>query len=178
MRRRAWIAKRRKVEKCTESFREGHERTTRGRGLGVSEQNHARLALLDQLLQSGLGAIIGLNFTAKSVEVDGVANFRYCQLRGFLGSLGLFGLLRVLRLLGLLRRLGFGGWLALLLHYGRRRRSFALAKFNHCERRSCFSIFVLREEGTSREQKTDGRKGEAGRGGDGQGGRKVCGLRG
>ena len=118
-----------------ESFREGHERTARGGGLRVSEQNHARLALLDQLLQGGLGTIIGLNSAAKCLEINGVAHVRYRRLWSLLGSLGL---------LGLLRRLGFGGWFALLLHNGWQRRSFALAKFNHCERRSRFSIFVLR----------------------------------
>lgn len=51
------------------------ELTSRGRRLGVGEQDNAALALLDELRESRFGTVMRLYLAAESCEIDGIANF-------------------------------------------------------------------------------------------------------
>ena len=72
-------------------------------GLGVSEENDTRLAIIDKLLQCGLLTIVGLNLAAKTIKVHNIANLEL--------TASLLGLLH-------LRFLGLGLVLFLLLFLG------------------------------------------------------------
>lgn len=111
--------------------------TTRRACFGVCKQHDAFFALVDQRLERDLTTVVGLDFTTKALKVNLVPGLGCAR-----GSLGL-----VLRHSTRLRRsrfshslglsIRFGGLgLALLLWCWRRsrRRSLALAEFNHGRR--------------------------------------------
>jgi hypothetical protein len=122
---------------------QGATLTSRRRGLGVREQHYATLALLDELRERRLGALVCLDLTAEGCEVNRVADLgrRGCASGrnggclavrlafardGLLDGLDLFddGGFRLFR-----RRLG-GGLLLSRAHW-RRRRRLALSELNH-----------------------------------------------
>lgn len=115
--------------------------TSRSRGLGVREEHDTGLALVDERLQTGLDAVIGLNLAAEAVERDDVAHLRLAgDAVGGGGGGSLFsgrgrGLGRTAAGLdGLLDLFGHLGDLGLLLLgrrlRGRRGRGLALAEFD------------------------------------------------
>lgn len=60
-----------------ESARKYAKLTSWGRGFGIREEHHSRFAFFDKLLQRDFRAIVGLDFPAEAVEVDGVTNVRW-----------------------------------------------------------------------------------------------------
>lgn len=120
--------------------------TSRSRSLGVRKEHDTGLALVDERLQAGLDAVIGLDLAAEAVERDDVAHLRLAgdgqAVGGGGGGGGLLsgrgrgrGLGRTAAGLdGLLDLLGHLGDLGLLLLgrrlRGRRGRGLALAEFD------------------------------------------------
>ena len=127
--------------------------TSRGRGLGVGEKDDAGLALINEGLEGGGLALVGLDIASEAVERDDVANLGLSRGPGSLGgAIGLGSLSGsgsgparpgLDGLLGLGGGLGGGGdlgGLCLLLCRGRRgrgrSRGLALAEYRrHCDGR-------------------------------------------
>lgn len=119
--------------------------TSGGRGLGVGEDDNAVLALVDELLEGRLGAVVGLDLTAKAVELEGLANVGLAGSSGLGGAIGGLRLDVVHRLFSFcgggldgaggsffgLGGLGLGAGLLLRSPLGGGRRSLALAELNH-----------------------------------------------
>jgi hypothetical protein len=121
--------------------RDGMSLTARRRSLGVREDHDTSLALFDEGLESGRGAVILLDFAAETVERDGLADLQLVgsafvgilfsgRARGLLGGSAPGLGSGLLNFLGLGSRGGFRLGRLLGRRLRRRRRGLALAQFN------------------------------------------------